>query len=364
MKKNAEIPAGTIIKTYEVLERAVPYVGYKGHMFFNCRCIKCGHITLLRAGALRREQVPECKVCKRNAVRAKQGARFGKLTITRLVSESPKGHGYDTYECLCSCGNVCTVKWENLRAGHTKSCGCSQYKRGAENYSYKHGELKTPLYVHYRAMKERCNNPNYDHYDRYGGRGIKVCEEWQKDFLAFKRWAVEHGYAPGLSLDRIDNDGNYEPDNCHWATQKQQVRNSPRCLKHRGQALIALVESNNIAGLRRFGLRLWREVVKKRAAGKCELCGTEIGGDAHHWFYTRAQRSLTDIMAANGCYLCRSCHMLAHSRVAETKIRIKKAKGLKFNNLVEDTLIRRHRETPTAKDFFNQIKILNRELKG
>lgn len=364
MKQIKEIPAGTIIQTYEVLERAVPYVGYKGCIFYHCRCTVCGHISLLRGSSLLRGQAPSCKACKRKACRAKQGARFGKLTITRLVAESPKGHSYDQYECLCSCGNVCIARWENLRSGHTKSCGCSQYKKGAENPCYKHGERETPLYTHYRAMKERCNNPNYDHYHRYGGRGITVCPEWQNDFLQFKAWAITHGYKPGLSLDRINNDGNYCPENCRWTTQKQQVRNSSRCHKTtNGTPLIALYEANDIKGLRNYGLKIWREVVKQRANGKCELCGYAGKCDAHHWFYTKAQHSLTDIMPANGCYLCRSCHMMAHDKVAETKIKIKRTRGAKFNNLVEDTLIRRHRETPTAKEFFEQIKTMLREQK-
>lgn len=84
---------------------------------------------------------------------------------------------------------------------------------------------KDSLYSRWRAMKQRCNDPNHTAYYRYGGRGIKVCEEWLNSFSAYRDWALSHGYRPGLQLDRIDNDGNYEPSNCRWATVKEQAYN-------------------------------------------------------------------------------------------------------------------------------------------
>ena len=91
-----------------------------------------------------------------------------------------------------------------------------------------HGGRKTRLYNVWCAMKERCNNPHNKRYENYGGKGIKVCDEWKNDFATFRSWAMENGYDDGLTIDRIDTDGNYEPSNCRWVTHKVQNRNYSR----------------------------------------------------------------------------------------------------------------------------------------
>jgi hypothetical protein len=111
-----------------------------------------------------------------------------------------------------------------LKNGHSKSCGCFSRDASRER-GLKHGMCETKLYEVWCAMKQRCCNPNDKSFPYYGGRGIRVCDEWLNDFQVFYRWAIASGYQENLSIDRIDVDGNYCPDNCRWATAKQQANN-------------------------------------------------------------------------------------------------------------------------------------------
>lgn len=156
------------------------------------------------------------------------GQKFGMLTV---VKRAESKHKNTYWVCRCDCGTNTLVTASHLTHGHTKSCGCLQRRtaqktmvsmmktKGADGHSVRR------LSKTWRNMISRCNNPNDKSYPNYGGRGIKISPEWESDYWAFERWAVSSGWEPGLTLDRIDNDKGYCPDNCRWATQKQQNNN-------------------------------------------------------------------------------------------------------------------------------------------
>ena len=149
------------------------------------------------------------------------GMRFGRLTVLEFV---PTEGSYSYWLCKCDCGNTKTIESYNLRSGHTTSCGCfhrSMFLKSVQT----HKSTKTRLYKIYIGMKTRCYNKNSKSFHRYGGRGIKICDEWLKNFSVFSDWSLANGYSDDLSIDRIDTDGNYEPSNCRWVDTKTQSNN-------------------------------------------------------------------------------------------------------------------------------------------
>ena len=154
------------------------------------------------------------------------GQRFGRLTVVERSEDhvSPCGHRQTKWLCKCDCGNSVYVSGSNLKASHVQSCGCL-VRDIAKSSHMTHGARRTRLYNIWRGMKKRCRNANDPFFADYGGRGISICNEWEHNFQLFYDWAMANGYKENLTIDRIDNEKGYCPENCRWATMKIQSRN-------------------------------------------------------------------------------------------------------------------------------------------
>lgn len=159
------------------------------------------------------------------------GKKFGKLLIISII---PNKHLYKTKAiCKCDCGKQHITYLNSLTSGATKSCGCIN-KKGTH---WTHGKTHHRLYGIYNNMKNRCYNEKTLYYHRYGGRGIKICQDWLDNFYTFYKWAIDNGYKENLTIDRINNNSDYCPDNCRWVSRKEQSNNTSK--NH-------IIEINNI----------------------------------------------------------------------------------------------------------------------
>ena len=155
------------------------------------------------------------------------GMKFGKLTALRIYNTGKPRRVY--WECQCSCGNIAVVRAGDLVSGATQSCGCYR-EYMVKNRPWQDKRTFTRIYHVYKGMRARCYNEKSTNYKHYGARGIRICDEWLEDFHAFEKWALDNGYDPDAkfgecTIDRIDVDGNYCPENCRWVPLSAQAKN-------------------------------------------------------------------------------------------------------------------------------------------
>ena len=155
------------------------------------------------------------------------GKKFGRLTVLEELPD--RAYNRIMYKCLCDCGSTSVVAGQDLRQGKTKSCGCLGHKNKDVPHP-RHGLTKHPLFHIWGGILQRCYTRTAKNYPNYGARGISVCDLWRYDFLSFYNWSMSNGWKQGLTLDRINPNGDYSPGNCRWVTQSVQNRNKRNSL--------------------------------------------------------------------------------------------------------------------------------------
>lgn len=211
------------------------------------------------------------------------GQRFGRLTVIKKSEKRDSG-GNVFWVCRCECGNIKDICSRELRRKSSISCGCynrehNQKTLGQRGYGKTHGKINTKLYRVYRTMITRCCNKNCEKFKNYGERGITICTEWRKDFQLFYDWAMSHGYKEGLTIERIDVNGNYCPENCEWIPSFMQAKNKTTTHKIKYNNSIKTIEElsvetgisyHTIYNRYRKGYDI-ETCLKKEKLGKCDI---------------------------------------------------------------------------------------------
>lgn len=228
---------------------------------WRCKC-DCGNEIIVLGYSLKDGNTQSCGCLNIEKIHERRfmdltGRKFNKLTVIERAEdhEQPGGQRKTMWRCKCDCGNETVVTAYDLYHGHTKSCGC-----GYNDYILKvQAEAAKEINKSIRRIKKiydgmiyRCNDENASKFKDYGGRGIKVCDKWVNSFEEFKNWSLQNGYAKDLSIDRIDVNGDYCPENCRWATMKEQANNKRDTVKieYNGHKY-TILEFSNMIGLKR-----------------------------------------------------------------------------------------------------------------
>lgn len=219
-----------------VIKRAKDYISPKNkhESCWECKC-DCGNTKIVRQSDLHSGRTKSCGKCVTYIKELNKNKnipngyfvdytnkKFNRWTVKYFVGQNSNGAAI--WHCICDCGTEKDLTVSTIQSGQSKSCGCLKSEVTAKRNTI-HGMSKTRLYNEWTGMKDRCYNPNCEFYSYYGGKGISICNDWKDDFVKFRDWALQHGYSDSLTIDRINNDKDYCPENCRWVTSKIQANN-------------------------------------------------------------------------------------------------------------------------------------------
>ena len=297
-----------------------------------------------------------CKILKsnnRNVLQKNQtpleiGKIYGNLKVLNFDHKDSKRGDFYLTECI-NCGKRKIRQATYIRRETIKCCKIEK------------GYSKTRLFGIWMGVRQRCNDKNCVAYVDYGDRGITICDDWNKSFKIFRAWALNNGYKEGLSLERIDVNGNYCPENCRWITMYEQAINKRNTIRFFSKNIAKELQNKNWKKIRQYGLLLFSKLVKARAGFVCELCKKcEIKKSsnlhAHHWYYKK-NNSITDIMPSNGICLCKECHKKVHRNYDFYKNEISKLKRFMAIPKILDKVVNK------SIDFIHAREIILRSRK-